>query len=102
MYNTEGPSLAECAQCKKSCTPKIIYKPTTRWPGYSCVEGSSGGCYWWWESVEMGRKFAMTSFLAFIYPEELEQIATGALITFIGLVVNLKYTPFITDGLNSL
>ena len=50
----------------------------------------------------MGRKFAMTSFLAFIYPEELEQIATGALITFVGLVVNLKYTPFITDGLNSL
>ena len=57
---------------------------------------------WWWESVEMARKFIMTSIVSFIYPDHPIQLGIGAMVTFFFLVVNMRFTPFITEGLNSL
>lgn len=57
--------------------------------------------FWWWESMEMTRKFLMTSLLIFIYPEEPAQLAAGSMITFFFLFINLHFKPYCTDGLNS-
>jgi hypothetical protein len=45
---------------------------------------------------------AHDSFLVFMQAEGPAQLATGALITFIFLLLNLTCRPFCTDGLNSL
>jgi hypothetical protein len=58
--------------------------------------------YWWFESVEMARKFLMTCFLAFLQAEGPSQLAVGALITFVFLIMNLSMRPYCTDGLNNL
>jgi hypothetical protein len=58
--------------------------------------------YWWWESIEMTRKFLMTCFLAFLQAEGPSQLAVGALITFVFLIMNLSMRPYCTDGLNNL
>ncbi len=61
-----------------------------------CVE------FWWWEQVEMMRKFLMTSALVFIHAGRPAQLAAGARITFIFLMVNMAYRPYCTAVLNSL
>ena len=58
--------------------------------------------FWWWEGVEMFRKFLMTSLLVFVMPGEPGQLAAAAMITFCFLIMNLMYQPFCTAGLNSL
>jgi len=58
--------------------------------------------YWWWESVEMTRKVMMTTLLVFIYPGSPAQLACGAMICFIFLLLNIGFAPYCTDGLNSL
>jgi hypothetical protein len=58
--------------------------------------------YWWWESVEMTRKFLMTTLLIFIYPRSPAQMACGAMICFFFLLLNIRCAPYCTDGLNSL
>ena len=50
----------------------------------------------------MARKFIMTSIVSFIYPDHPIQLGIGAMVTFFFLVVNMRFTPFITEGLNSL
>lgn len=56
--------------------------------------------FWWWESIEMPRKFLMTCFLVFLQARGPSQLATGAIITFVFLVLNLTLQPYCTDGLN--
>lgn len=58
--------------------------------------------YWWWETTEMLRKFLMTSLLIFVYPDDPAQMAAGAMITFIFLLLNMTFQPFCTTSLNSL
>ena len=58
--------------------------------------------YWWWESVEMTRKFLMTTLLIFIYPRSPAQLACGAMVTFMFLLLNIGFAPYCTDALNSL
>jgi len=58
--------------------------------------------FWWFESVEMLRKFLITCFLVFLQGEGPSQLATGSLITFVFLLLNLSLRPYCTDGLNNL
>jgi len=58
--------------------------------------------FWYWESLEMVRKFLMTCVLVFLQLYGPAQLATGAMITFAFLLINLVYRPFCTGGLNSL
>jgi len=47
-------------------------------------------------------QFLMTTLLVFVYPGSPAQLAAGAMITFIFLVINLGYRPYCTASLNSL
>ena len=44
----------------------------------------------------------MTCFLVFMQAEGPAQLATGAMITFVFLVLNLKIRPFCSDNLNAV
>ena len=56
----------------------------------------------WWESVELLRKLLMTTVLVFIYSGSPAQLACGAMICFIFLLLNIAYSPYCSDSLNSL
>ena len=58
--------------------------------------------YWWWEALEMLRKFLMTSLLIFVYPDDPAQMAAGLFITFCFLLANMTFQPFATPSLNAL
>ena len=58
--------------------------------------------YWWWEALEMLRKFLMTSLLIFVYPDDPAQMAAGLFITFCFLLANMTFQPFATPSLNTL
>lgn len=47
-------------------------------------------------------QFLMTTLLVFVYAGSPAQLAAGAMITFIFLVINLGYRPYCTASLNSL
>ena len=58
--------------------------------------------FWWFEAVEMFRKLLMTSILVFIKPGTPGQLASGAMITFVFLIIGHVYRPFCSSRLNSL
>eukprot|EP00291_Cryptomonas_curvata_P017050 CAMPEP_0172169214 /NCGR_PEP_ID=MMETSP1050-20130122/10581_1 /TAXON_ID=233186 /ORGANISM="Cryptomonas curvata, Strain CCAP979/52" /LENGTH=1462 /DNA_ID=CAMNT_0012840247 /DNA_START=2726 /DNA_END=7114 /DNA_ORIENTATION=+ len=59
--------------------------------------------YWYWEAIEMFRKFLMTSLLvAVVYPGEPAQLAAGVLITFCFLAMIASIKPYCTEGLSNL
>ena len=52
-----------------------------------------------WLTLQMTRKLILTCFLIFLGAGWV-QMAFGALITFVFLLLNLAYRPYCTDGLN--
>ncbi len=57
---------------------------------------------WYWETVELLRKLALTSILALIAPGSAGQVVSGLLIAFVLLVWNLHTRPFAEEGLNTV
>jgi hypothetical protein len=57
---------------------------------------------WYWELIEMLRKFMMVAVLVFIFPGEPAQLGVGLLIVFYFLVWHLLLQPFATTDLNRM
>jgi Transient receptor potential (TRP) ion channel len=55
---------------------------------------------WYWESIELVRKLALTSILALISPGSAGQVVVGFLLAFTMLIANLQIRPFAESGLN--
>jgi hypothetical protein len=58
--------------------------------------------FWWWEAMEMARKFLMTTLLVFIKAGTPGQLCAGTFITLFFLYAGQKFQPFCTDSLNDL
>eukprot|EP00293_Proteomonas_sulcata_P011750 CAMPEP_0184307386 /NCGR_PEP_ID=MMETSP1049-20130417/16154_1 /TAXON_ID=77928 /ORGANISM="Proteomonas sulcata, Strain CCMP704" /LENGTH=541 /DNA_ID=CAMNT_0026619877 /DNA_START=90 /DNA_END=1715 /DNA_ORIENTATION=+ len=57
---------------------------------------------WFWELVELSRKFIMTSLMVFLYPGSPQQVASGLVVTLMFLLSYLRYRPFRNDAVSSL
>ena len=55
---------------------------------------------WYWESVELLRKLALTSILALITPGTAGQVVIGCLVALALLLANIKLKPFASRALN--
>ena len=55
---------------------------------------------WYWESVELLRKLALTSILALISPGSAGQVVVGCLVALFMLLANIKLKPFASRSLN--
>lgn len=55
---------------------------------------------WFWESVELLRKLALTSILALVAPGSAGQVVTGCMVALFALLANIKLKPFASRNLN--
>ena len=55
---------------------------------------------WYWESIELLRKLALTSILALVSPGSAGQVVVGCLVAFFALLANIKVKPFASRNLN--
>lgn len=56
---------------------------------------------WYWESVELVRKLALTSLLALIAPGSAGQVVVGFILAFVTLLANGAIKPYANAGLNA-
>lgn len=93
----------------------VISCPVLTWDPHSPNEmerraikriGAIFGMYqvqtWYWELMEMFRKFLMVGVLVFIFPGEPAQLGVGMLIVFFFLVLQLRLQPCATKDLNNM
>ncbi len=57
---------------------------------------------WYFEILELLRKFLLTGVLVFVYPDSPEQIACGFVVTCLFFVLYGKMNPFLQNGVNQL
>ncbi len=57
---------------------------------------------WYFEILELLRKFLLTGVLVFVYPNSPEQIACGFVVTCLFFVLYGKMNPFLQHGVNQL
>jgi hypothetical protein len=55
---------------------------------------------WYWESVELLRKLALTSILALVSPGSAGQVVTGCMVALFALLANIKLKPFASASMN--
>ena len=55
---------------------------------------------WYWESVELLRKLALTSILALVAPGSAGQVVTGCMVALFALLANIKLKPFASRSMN--
>ena len=55
---------------------------------------------WYWESVELLRKLALTSILALVSPGSAGQVVTGCMVALFALLANIKLKPFASANMN--
>lgn len=56
---------------------------------------------WYWESVELLRKLALTSILALIAPKSAGQVTVGLILAFITLLLDMQMQPYAQRPMNN-
>eukprot|EP00286_Rhodomonas_abbreviata_P021509 CAMPEP_0181296088 /NCGR_PEP_ID=MMETSP1101-20121128/4505_1 /TAXON_ID=46948 /ORGANISM="Rhodomonas abbreviata, Strain Caron Lab Isolate" /LENGTH=418 /DNA_ID=CAMNT_0023400905 /DNA_START=60 /DNA_END=1317 /DNA_ORIENTATION=- len=56
--------------------------------------------YWYYEILEMLRKFIMTGIVVYIYPDSPEQLACGFIVSIVFFILLLKTGPFVSPHID--